>query len=39
MDDIDGSTLARLMFDNGVGVATFSTYEVKKVDSDYFEDT
>ena len=35
---IDGATLARLMFDHGVGVTTSSTYEVKKVDSDYFED-
>lgn len=35
---IDGSRLARLMFDHGIGVATASTYEVKRVDSDYFAD-
>jgi len=27
------------MFDHGVGVATASNYEVKKIDSDYFTDT
>ena len=36
---IDGSRLAKLMFDNGVGVATASNYEVKRIDSDYFTDT
>jgi len=36
---IDGSRLSKLMFDNGVGVATASNYEVKKIDSDYFSDT
>jgi restriction system protein len=35
---IDGSRLARLMFDHGIGVATASTYEVKRIDSDYFAD-
>ena len=34
---IDGSTLARLMMDFGVGVTSVVTYEVKKLDSDYFE--
>ena len=33
---IDGPRLARLMFDHGVGVASESTYEVKRIDSDYF---
>ena len=33
---IDGSRLVRLMFDHGIGVATATTYAVKKVDSDYF---
>ncbi len=35
---IDGARLARLMFDHGIGVATASTYEVKRIDSDYFDD-
>jgi restriction system protein len=36
---IDGPLLAKLMFDHGVGVATASNYEVKRIDSDYFTDT
>jgi restriction system protein len=36
---IDGPRLSKLMFDHGVGVATASNYEVKKIDSDYFTDT
>lgn len=36
---IDGSRLARLMFDHGVGVATISESPVKRVDSDYFAGT
>lgn len=36
---IDGSELARLMIDFGVGVTPVVTYEVKKLDSDYFEST
>lgn len=36
---IDGPRLAKLMFDHGVGVATASSYEVKRIDSDYFSDT
>lgn len=35
---IDGRRLAKLMFDHGVGVASASNYEVKKIDSDYFND-
>lgn len=35
---IDGARLSKLMFDHGVGVATASTYEVKRIDSDYFAD-
>jgi restriction system protein len=35
---IDGQQLAKLMFDHNVGVATASKYEVKKIDSDYFND-
>jgi restriction system protein len=35
---IDGVQLAELMFDYGVGVQTESTYLVKRMDSDFFED-
>jgi restriction system protein len=35
---IDGEQLARLMIRTGVGVSTAATYEVKRVDSDYFEE-
>jgi len=33
---VDGETLAQLMIDHNVGVSIVNTYEVKKVDSDYF---
>ena len=33
---IDGETLARLMIDHNVGVAIAASYEVKRIDSDYF---
>lgn len=33
---IDGDQLAELMIDHGVGVATAATYELKRLDSDYF---
>jgi restriction system protein len=35
---IDGSELASLMIDHNVGVSTMTTYELKRVDSDYFEE-
>lgn len=35
---IDGETLAQLMIEHDVGVSTVNTYEVKKVDSDYFSE-
>jgi len=35
---IDGERLSKLMFDHGIGVATASNYEVKRIDSDYFAD-
>jgi len=35
---IDGPRLAALMFEHGIGVATESVYEVKRIDSDYFSD-
>jgi restriction system protein len=36
---LDGSELAHLMVDAGVGVATTKTYELKKIDEDYFSGT
>ena len=33
---IDGEQLAQLMIDHDVGVSTTKTYEIKRVDSDYF---
>ena len=33
---IDGNQLAQLMIDHDVGVSTTMTYEIKRVDSDYF---
>ena len=33
---IDGDLLAQSMIDNNVGVTTNHTYEIKKIDSDYF---
>lgn len=33
---INGSLLASLMIDNNVGVSLAATYEIKKIDSDYF---
>jgi restriction system protein len=35
---IDGETLAQLMIEYNVGVSIVNTYEVKKVDSDYFSE-
>lgn len=35
---IDGETLAGLMIDHDVGTASVSTYEIKRIDSDYFEE-
>ncbi len=36
---IDGRRLTELMIDFGVGVNTSATYDVKRVDSDYFDET
>lgn len=33
---IDGPALAELMIDYGVGVSTVATYEIKRIDGDYF---
>jgi len=35
---IDGEQLAELMIDNNLGVTTQYSYEIKQMDSDYFED-
>jgi len=35
---VDGKALAKLMIENGVGVSTVNTYEIKKIDSDYFSE-
>ena len=35
---IDGNQLAQLMIDNNVGVSPVASYEVKKLDLDYFTD-
>jgi restriction system protein len=34
---IDGQELAQLMIDHDIGVSTVATYQVKRVDSEYFE--
>lgn len=36
---IDGPTLAKLMFEHGVGVSVNAIYEVKRIDTDYFEES
>lgn len=35
---IDGDTLTQLMIEHNVGISPVATYEVKKIDSDYFAD-
>lgn len=35
---IDGERLAQLMIDHNVGVSSATTYEIKRVDSDYFDE-
>ncbi|KAA6325843.1 Mrr restriction system protein [termite gut metagenome] len=35
---IDGFQLAQLMIDYNLGIATQHTYEIKKIDNDYFEE-
>ena len=35
---IDGQELARYMIEYNVGVSTKHAYEVKRIDSDYFEE-
>jgi len=33
---IDGRRLAELMIEHNVGVSTVASYQIKKIDSDYF---
>ena len=33
---VDGTTLAKLMIEYGLGVSTETTYEIKRIDSDFF---
>ena len=33
---IDGARLAELMFETGLGLSIVTSYEVKKIDADYF---
>jgi restriction system protein len=35
---VDGETLAGLMIDHNVGTTVASSYEIKRIDSDYFEE-
>jgi restriction system protein len=35
---IDGEFLAQLMIEHGVGVSTWKSYELKRIDSDFFAD-
>jgi len=35
---IDGPELAKLMFNHGVGVSSIGTYDIKRIDSDYFSE-
>jgi restriction system protein len=35
---IDGRTLAELMIDHGLGTTTTATYQLKRIDSDYFSE-
>ena len=34
---IDGTKLATLMIEHNVGISTVRTFEIKRIDSDYFE--
>jgi len=35
---VDGETLAQMMIEHNVGVATMARYELKRIDSDYFSE-
>ena len=36
---VDGHQLTKLMIEYGIGVSIQSTYTIKKIDSDYFDDS
>jgi restriction endonuclease Mrr len=36
---VNGSRLCNLMIDHGIGVTRATSYEVKRLDSDYFEES
>jgi restriction system protein len=36
---VDGKRLAQMMIDFNVGVSSDATYELKRIDSDYFSET
>ena len=36
---IDGQKLAEMMIDNNIGLSIEAVYELKKIDSDYFEES
>jgi restriction system protein len=36
---INGTRLCNLMIDHGIGVTRAASYEVKRLDSDYFEES
>lgn len=36
---VDGQQLAHLMFEHNLGVSSVASYEVKQIDSDYFEES
>lgn len=36
---IDGERLVNLMIEHSIGLSTINTYQVKKIDSDYFEES
>jgi restriction endonuclease Mrr len=38
LQEVGGERMAQLMIDHNVGVSTVGTYEIKKVDSDYFSE-
>jgi restriction system protein len=35
---VDGTTLANLMIDHGIGVSTYQIFELRRFDSDYFQE-
>jgi restriction system protein len=39
VDLLDGNQIANLMIDHRVGVSTSTTYLIKKIDSDYFDES